>query len=256
MNRQQALAALGLDESASPEKIKQTYRKLAMRHHPDRNAGDAGAEERFKAVKQAYDFLADGMAGLGVDAGLAPGDLGDLFGEVFANIFGAGAFSPPPVARISLGQAARGCEIELSLAPWGGTGSVTAQLPAGIPNGAELEFEVAGRRRIVEVEVHAPPGWEVEGACAIASIRLTLLDQLLGATARGLALPDGALATLRIPPGWGSGSILWVDHAPLRPYRVGWRVDFSGPLRLNDTERDQLEAVRASVTNRGGENGK
>jgi DnaJ-class molecular chaperone len=52
-------AILGLKEGASPEEIRKAYRKLALHYHPDRNRGDAGAEERFKAISEAYAVLID-----------------------------------------------------------------------------------------------------------------------------------------------------------------------------------------------------
>jgi molecular chaperone DnaJ len=50
---------LGVAKGASPEDIKRAYRKLAMQFHPDRNPGDAGAEQKFKDVSHAYDILKD-----------------------------------------------------------------------------------------------------------------------------------------------------------------------------------------------------
>ena len=52
-------AILGLQRGASSKEIKQAYRKLARKHHPDVNAGDKSAEERFKEINQAYEVLSD-----------------------------------------------------------------------------------------------------------------------------------------------------------------------------------------------------
>ncbi|HEY5058779.1 MAG TPA: molecular chaperone DnaJ [Gaiellaceae bacterium] len=94
---------LGVSKSASQDEIKKAYRKLARKHHPDANAGDKEAEERFKELQHAYDVLSDdekrkaydrfgsqnGRAAPGapnVDFGdVSFGDLGDLFGGLFGN---------------------------------------------------------------------------------------------------------------------------------------------------------------------------
>src|SRR5499427_9686385 len=93
---------LGVPRNASDQEIKSAYRKLALKHHPDRNPGDKEAEEKFKEAAEAYGVLADtdkrhmydrfGHAGLGGAAtgGIDPnvfhgfedilGGLGDIFG--------------------------------------------------------------------------------------------------------------------------------------------------------------------------------
>ncbi len=50
---------LGLKAGAQPEEIRKAYRKLALHYHPDRNRGNPGAEERFKAISEAYGVLSD-----------------------------------------------------------------------------------------------------------------------------------------------------------------------------------------------------
>ena len=48
---------LGVNKSASADQIKSAYRKLAIKYHPDKNAGDKGAEEKFKEASEAYHIL-------------------------------------------------------------------------------------------------------------------------------------------------------------------------------------------------------
>jgi len=96
---------LGVSRSATEEELKKAYRRSAMKHHPDRNPGDAAAEAAFKEAKEAYEVLSDGgkrrmydqhghaafehgMGGGG--AGPAGADMGDIFGDIFGNIFGGG----------------------------------------------------------------------------------------------------------------------------------------------------------------------
>ncbi len=93
-------AVLGVTKSASADEIKKAYRKLARQFHPDANAGDAKAEEKFKEISEAYDVLSDdtkrheydemrqygGAFGGAGQGGFGPGgaqnvNLGDLFGD-------------------------------------------------------------------------------------------------------------------------------------------------------------------------------
>jgi molecular chaperone DnaJ len=99
---------LGVSKNASQDEIKKAYRKLVRQHHPDRNPGDATAEETFKDVQAAYDLLSDpekrqqydtfGEAGAsGAPSGGFTGDFdfGDLFGGLFNRGRGA-ARGPVP----------------------------------------------------------------------------------------------------------------------------------------------------------------
>ena len=59
MDYQDYYKVLNVDKNASKDEIKRAYRKLAMKYHPDQNQGDAGAEEKFKQINEAYQVLSD-----------------------------------------------------------------------------------------------------------------------------------------------------------------------------------------------------
>lgn len=127
---------LGISRDADESEIKKAYRKLAMKYHPDRNAGDSKAEEKFKEAKEAYEILSDaskraaydqyGHAGVDTSAA-GPGNaqgFGDAFSDIFGDIFGMRGGGRSNVHRgadlrynleISLEQAARGSETKIRI---------------------------------------------------------------------------------------------------------------------------------------------
>jgi len=107
MSKRDYYELLGVSKNASEAELKKAYRRLAMKHHPDRNSGDgsAKAEQTFKEAKEAYEILSDaqkraaydqfGHAGVDPSMGGGPGGFGggegnfsDIFGDVFGDIFG------------------------------------------------------------------------------------------------------------------------------------------------------------------------
>jgi molecular chaperone DnaJ len=96
---------LGVSRDASEADLKKAFRRLAMKHHPDRNTGNSEESEvKFKEAKEAHEVLSDpnkraaydqyGHAGVDPSMGGRPGAGGggfeDIFGDVFGDIFGGG----------------------------------------------------------------------------------------------------------------------------------------------------------------------
>ena len=133
---------LGVSKSSAEADIKKAYRRLAMKHHPDRNTDDSDAERKFKEAKEAYEVLSDsdkraaydqfGHDGLRGAAGGGGGfnaeGFGDIFGDVFGDIFGGGRRSSSQVFR----GADLGYELQLDLEHAVSGDTVTIDVPTQV----------------------------------------------------------------------------------------------------------------------------
>ena len=159
MSKRDYYEVLGVNRDASEDEIKKAYRKLAMKHHPDRNPDNPKAEAHFKEAKEAYEILSDaakrsaydqyGHAGVDPSMAAGAGGMGgmggfaDAFGDIFGDIFGGGR-GRSNVYRgadlrynleIGLEEAARGTETHIQIPrqeaceTCGGTGAAPGSSP-------------------------------------------------------------------------------------------------------------------------------
>ena len=139
MSKKDYYETLCINRDATDDEIKKAYRKLAMKHHPDRNPDNPNAEEHFKDAKEAYEILSDSQkraaydqhghaafeaGGMGGGSPFGAGGQGFDFSDIFGDIFGGGrgGNGRSSVQRgadlrynmeITLEQAARGTETQI-----------------------------------------------------------------------------------------------------------------------------------------------
>lgn len=173
---------LGVKKGVTDDEIKKSYRKLAMKFHPDRNPGDKAAEDKFKVISEAYAVLSDtekrkqydmygdqkfhqnfsqedifrgtDFRNIFTDAGF---DGGDIFSRIFGAGFGGGGGgrggfnAPPPKGQdveypitVAFQEAFNGGERQISFRLSDGSSrELTIKIPAGIRDGGKLR--VAGK---------------------------------------------------------------------------------------------------------------
>lgn len=192
---------LGVEKTATPDEIKKAYRKLAKKYHPDLNGGDEKAAEKLKEVNEAFDVLSDegkkakydqfGNAysdGMNFDPSqygytyTSSGNSG--FSDFFETIFGrgAGGFSPSDIfgsfsnrrkqrnvydleQYISLEEAYKGGERDVSISLGGQVSTIKIKWPAGIKNGNKIKikgenFNIDGD---IMVKIHINTHYELDG---------------------------------------------------------------------------------------------
>lgn len=100
MSKRDYYEILGVEKGASEAEVKKAFRRVAMKHHPDRNPDNKESEEKFKEAQEAYEVLGDsekranydrfGHAGVDGQGQAGGAGFSDIFGDVFGDIFGGG----------------------------------------------------------------------------------------------------------------------------------------------------------------------
>ena len=171
---------LGVGKSATPKEIKSAYRKLAMKYHPDKNKGDAAAEEKFKTISEAYAVLSDAekrkkydmfgddkfrqqyspddiFGGSNINDILREFGFGGFGGFRTGGFRGRGGFGENPFEQemenldvtstmeISLEESVRGGERQVTLQTGSKKEVINVKIPAGIREGGKLRLPGKGQ---------------------------------------------------------------------------------------------------------------
>lgn len=236
---------LGINRNASQDEIKSAYRKLAMKHHPDRG----GDEKKFKEISEAYDILSDPKKKEIFDLGGDPKQQGNPFGNSFnqgpfefhfggGNVppgmedifdrfgFGAG-FGRRPMRRnkslninitISLEEVLNGKEVtaEINIPGTNKKKMINIAIPPGIESGQQIRYEGMGDNSIpdvrpgdllVNIGVMPHPRFRREGANIVVEETISVWDAILG-TSIDIKTIDGKSLQIAVPQGTQSDTVL------------------------------------------------
>src|ERR687895_158457 len=248
---------LGVDRKASDEEIKKAYRKLARQYHPDRNAGDKAAEERFKEVQEAYSILSDPDKRKAYDSG------GGIFGGA------GGGLEAESQGLFSISQPCRQCggtgtEIKDPCPTCQGSGRTRqvkryrVNIPAGVRDGSRVRLAGKGEAgprggpagdlyvitRVGESPVFARRGDNLE-----VEVPITIPEAIRGATIEVPTL--NATKRIRVPPGTEHGTVQRLRGEG--PPRLGgrgrgdihYRLEIEVPSNLSREQREAVDELAA-----------
>ena len=229
---------LGVNKNATQEEIKNAYRALAKKHHPDRNPGNKESEAKFKTISAAYEKIGNPEDRGKFDRGETQEQMEENFwrqerggaqfagsfdGDFFENLFrsanrgGSRRVDFPGEDQlfqmeVDFRDAARGAQREITL-PQGK--KLQVKIPAGIESGARLRFRGQGEPGIgngpsgdLYIEIHVRPlaGFERKGTDIESELPVSFVEAILGAEVPVQTL-DGTVS-LKVPPGVSTGSKL------------------------------------------------
>ena len=225
-------AALGVPKTATADEIKRAFRRLASQHHPD-NGGDT---QKFQAIQQAYAILGDeqkraeydnprpqfsGFPGFsGTPGGV---NINDIFGQMFGQQFAQQHQHPRRshvrmTLWISLLDVATGGRRTVSLGTQQGVSAVEIEIPLGINDGDNVQYEglgPGGSDLVVQFKVSPDRTWQRDGLNLTQEVRIEIWNLILGGDLTVDTLTGKTLST-RVPERTQPGTMLRLKGQGLR----------------------------------------
>jgi DnaJ-class molecular chaperone len=256
MSKRDYYEVLGLTKDASDDDIKKAYRKLAMKYHPDRNAGEGQkeAEEKFKEVNEANATLSDPQkkaaydahghdapsSGSGYYGGVNPRDFEEIFSHIFGH-GGFGGFAEPKRQQI------HSVDITLEQAYSGVTAQINGtkvQMPAGLRHGTRLAVD----NKLYQINVRQHHKFKRANDELLVDIEINSVEAMLGVEAF-LDHLDGAKLQFNIPAGIQHGQIVKLNGKGMKNPETDKfgdlmiRVSITIPKSLTDAEKAALKTL-------------
>jgi DnaJ-class molecular chaperone len=252
-------STLGVAESASQEEIKSAYRKLAMQFHPDRNPGDAAAEENFKKINSAYAEIGEpdtrarydqmrqfgggqgnpfggggGPFGFNFHFGGGGDDINDIINQFFHQA-GFGHAQARPRNRdftfnlhLTLEEAFTGKQTPVQFNVNGQDYNLTVNIPAGIDNGTRIRYQGHGDKSVpnvppgdlyIQIQILEHATFRRNGPHLMTDLVIDALDAIVGCEIDFKCI-DGQSTKVTIPPGTQPGANIRLKERGM-PVRAG-----------------------------------
>lgn len=283
-------ATLGVSENATQDEIKQAFRKLAKEHHPDRNPGDASAEEKFKRINAAYAEIGESDArarydqqrrfggGPGGNTGFGPqgfhfnfGGFGD-FDDMFSQIFAQHGFHRPQAQprnrdftfnlNLTLEEAFSGKQTPVQFGVKGQNYNINVSIPAGVESGTRIRYQGHGDRSIpnappgdlyIQIHVDEHPQFKRNGPHLHTTLDVDALEAICGCE-KDLVCIDGQTVRIKIPPGTQPNGTMRLRERGM-PVRAGGnpRGDCMVSIQVRipvDLAESDMEMLREMIARR------
>jgi curved DNA-binding protein len=277
-------ATLGVAKTAAEKEIKQAYRKLARKYHPDVNPGDKAAESRFKDINEAYEVLGDAdkrkkydelganwrmyeqaqQAGgsrspFGGQWGYAPGGAGGGFRTMSEE-------DVEHDIELDLEDALKGSVQRLGIQHDGQVRNVEVRIPAGVTEGSRVRVSGEGERGsgtggsgdlYLRVRLRPHPRFERKGRDLYTKVRVPVTTAVLGGEVEVPTL-SGKSLRLKIPPATQNNQVFRLRGHGLPAGKGGEggdlyaTVDVAVPQALSEDERKHYEALAELTKGRVG----
>jgi molecular chaperone DnaJ len=272
---------LGVNKNATEEEIKQAYRKLAMKHHPDRG----GDEKQFQEIKNAYEVLSDPVRRQQHDNPgpfhhhhgnhehshfefhFGGGSPQDIFAQFFNQGFGAHPFQRQPRKNkdlrvrlgVDLASTLQSQEKTISVQTTKGDRfTVDVSIPRGIDDGTTIKFSQLGDNFFdtltrgdlyVIISVNPDPRYEIAGNNLITQVEIDSLQAMLGLETQVTGI-DGRVFAIRIPQGCQYGTRLGLQGQGLYQLNSHIRGDLIVDIKIKTPvlNEKQLELLRQLQT--------
>ena len=250
-------ATLGVPRTATADEIKQAFRRLASQTHPDKG----GDTQKFQAIQQAYATLSDDQKRAEYDnprpqfSGFQghPGgvNINDIFGQMFGQQFGQQHQHPRRshvrmTLWISLLDVATGGKRTVSLGTQAGVSAVEIEIPLGINDGDNVQYEgigPGGSDLVVQFKITPDRTWQRDGLNLAQEVRIDIWDLILGGDLTIDTLTGKTLST-RVPARTQPGTVLRLKSQGLRD-RAGQTGDIMVRVQAQIPENIPSEIIDA-----------